>query len=183
MVRVKASAASARQTFHGCEPGYIADVCHGRCCRSATAPGGTLITIHPNEEAAIAAAGGHTTGGRLDPVDGRCPFQAGDTYLCGLHGTVAKPFGCIASPFTLNANGTLIIRNRYRLLRCYKDARPDGTQLPAYVAFRASLDLLFGGPEAARICEHLAGGGGDLWAEMLSDSYGMVVDNDAAKRH
>lgn len=182
MVMVKVSAASARQEFHGCEPDYIANVCHGRCCRSSTAPGGTLITIHPSEEAAVAAAGGTVTNGQLEPACGRCPFQDGSSWLCGLHGTPAKPFGCIASPFTLNRTGTLIIRNRYRLLRCYRDSRADGTQLPAYIAFRASLDLIFGATEAERLCAHLSAGGGDYFAWMPAESYRMLTDNDEAKR-
>jgi hypothetical protein len=98
--------------------------------------------------------------------------------LCGLHGTDVKPFGCIASPFTLNSNGTLIVRNRYKLLRCYSDGR----RLPAYVAFRASLDLILGHTEAARVCEHLAAGGGDCGASMPRANYLVLLENDTIKR-
>lgn len=184
-VQVKVSAASARQEFHGCEPDYIKDVCHGRCCRSpqSSTGTGTMITIHPSEEAAIAAQGGVVVDGLLQPREGEqvCPFQGAEDHLCGLHGTPAKPYGCIASPFTLNDNGTLIVRNRYRQLCCYKDTREDGTQLPAYVAFRASLDLIFGEDEAARVCAHLEAGGGDLVADMPARSFAMLTENDQIK--
>lgn len=177
MVAVKVSAASARLPFHGCEPDYIRDVCKAACCRSTTAPGGCLVTIHPTEEIRVRARGADVAGGFIVPVARRCPFQATDTNLCELHGTGEKPFGCIASPFTLNANGTLIVRNRYKLLRCYDD----GPRLPAFVAFRASLDLLFGLAEAARICLHLEAGGSDLRADMPAANHRMLIDNDAAK--
>lgn len=95
------------------------------------------------------ARGQRVVEGRLVTPAKRCPFQT-DANLCGIHFTPDKPFGCIASPFTLNANNTLIVRNRYRLLRCYKD----GTA-PAYKAFAASLTLLFGEAEAARRATYL----------------------------
>jgi hypothetical protein len=180
-MRVKISAAQARQRFHGCAPDYIRDVCHGACCRSSTAPTGIMVTIHPTEEAAITARGARVDHGLLQPRDGerRCPFQTGE-HLCGLHGTPDKPFGCIASPFTLNRAGTLIVRNRYRLLKCYKDDR-DGPAPPAYQAFRSSLNLIFGDDEAQRITDHLDDGGGDLYAAMPVESYRRLRDNDAIK--
>jgi len=176
-VVVRVSAAMLRQQFHECEPGYIASVCHGACCQSSGRAGGTLITIHPQEEAAIALRGGVVREGILQPQAGKCPFKQGDG-LCGLHGTVDKPFGCIASPFTLNTKGTLIVRNRYRCLRCYK-AEPC---LPAYKTFRASLNLLFGDAEAERIVAHLEAGGGDLDTQMPSGHYQILRDNDEVKK-
>jgi len=177
-VTVKVSAKNARLPFNGCDPAYIRDVCHASCCQSSTSPTGTMITIHPSEQATIEARGGVVVDGLLQPRPGekRCPFKT-DEHLCGLHFTPDKPFGCIASPFTLNKNNTLIVRNRYRLLKCYDD----GKKIPAYQAFRASLDLIFGTDEAARICEHLDSGGGDLMATMRREQYQMLVDNDAIK--
>lgn len=122
----------------------------------------------------IRARGGRVVGGLLRPVPGerRCPFKADDN-LCGLHGTAAKPFGCIASPFTLTSRDTLIVRNRYRLLRCYRDDR-DGTARPAYHAFAASLVLLFGRAGAARLTAHLDAGGGDIAMPMPRRAYDML---------
>jgi hypothetical protein len=97
--------------------------------------------------------------------------------MCGLHGTSDKPFGCIASPFTLNANDTMIVRNRYRALKCFK---AEGA-IEAYKAHAGSLRRIFGEEEAARITAHLDAGGGDLEATMPHQSYRMLHDNDAAK--
>lgn len=180
LVEVKVSAAMARQEFNGCELEYIRNVCHATCCESSTAPNGTVITIHPSEAATIRGLGGKIRAGLLLPRPGerKCPFKEEESHLCGLHGSTAKPFGCIASPFTLTKKGTLIVRNRYRLLKCYKDGR----KLPAYVAFRASLDLIFGRREAQRIADHLDAGGGDLFARMPERSYLMLLQNDQIKR-
>lgn len=178
LMTVKVSAKMARLPFNGCDPEYIARVCRARCCESSTAPGGTLITIHASEQAAIEAAGGRVVNGMLsaNPQTKKCPFKTA-ADLCGLHFTDHKPLGCIVSPFTLNANGTLIVRNRYKLLKCYDQ----GPRLPAYHAFRSGLDLIFGPAEAARVCAHLDAGGGDLTAAMPARNYHMLRDNDAAK--
>jgi hypothetical protein len=178
---VKISAAMMRQRFHGCTPEFIKDVCQGRCCRSpgAVTGTGTLITIHPSEVGRVTRAGGTVREGLLVPREGerQCPFQDGD-YLCGLHNTPAKPFGCIASPFTLNEHDTLIVRNRYRMLPCYN------TELsrPAYEAFYASLILIFGGETAFQITLHLSQGGGDQAVLMPERSYRMLKENDGIKK-
>jgi hypothetical protein len=179
-VSVKVSAASARQRFHGCELNYIRNVCKGACCRSSTAAGGTLVTIHPSEQAAVEAAGAKVQNGMIVSVRKRCPFQEKTTELCGVHDTPAKPFGCIASPFTLNSSGTLIVRNRYRSLKCFKDDR-DGPAPPAYRAFRASLDIIFGADTAQRLVDHLDSGGGDIVLPALGDAHRKLIDNDRAK--
>lgn len=175
---VKISAKSARQAFNGCDPDYIRNVCHAKCCESSTSPTGTMITVHPSEQAAIEALGGVVVNGLLQPKAGckKCPFKTGDN-LCGIHFTGSKPFGCIASPFTLNANDTMIVRNRYRLLKCYNDGR----KIPAYKSFRASLDLIFGQAEAERICKHLDAGGGDITAKVSERNYAMLKENDEIK--
>jgi len=170
----------ARQPFHGCDPDFIRNVCHAACCRSSVAPSGIIVAVLPQEHGELEARGAIVTDGLLGPAPGtrRCPFQHGATHLCGLHNTTAKPFGCIASPFTLNKHRTLIVRNRYRLLKCY---RHPARQLPAYVAFRASLVLLFGTAEAARITGYLDDGGGDLEAQMPIEIVGWLESLDNAK--
>lgn len=140
-VPVRLSRASLLLRFHGCTPEYIRDVCHGRCCRSSSDPSGVSIAVLPGEAPALRTRGATVSQGYLQPSCGRCPFQ-GSEGLCGLHTTPDKPFGCIASPFVLTSRDTLIVRNRYKLLKCHRDWKDQG--LPAYVAFRASLDLLFG---------------------------------------
>lgn len=178
-VPVKISAASARQPFNGCAPAFIRDICHGRCCDAPTRPTGTMITIHPSEEDRIGKRGGVVRNGLLMPREGerRCPFKTED-HLCSLHFTPDKPFGCIASPFTLNKNNTLIVRNRYRLLPCYKVGR----MIPAYRAFSASLMLIFGTDGAKRITAHLDAGGGDLIVPIPTTIHAMLTENDAIKK-
>lgn len=175
-VNVKVSAAMLRTPFVECEPNYITNKCHSSCCQSSTKKDGTLITIHPSEEERIKARGGIVVNGLLQAVNGKCPFKGGN-HLCQLHFTPDKPFGCIASPFTLNKNGTLIVRNRYKMLKCFRD----GGDVPAYVNFRPSLDLIFGKNEADRICKALDEGTGDFYAKMPKEAYSILMDNDDIK--
>jgi hypothetical protein len=137
-----------------------------------------MITIHPSEIPTIEALGGMVKGGLLQPRAGehKCPFKT-TADLCGLHETPDKPFGCIASPFTLNAKNTLIVRNRYRLLKCYNDGR----KIPAYLAFNASLRLIFGVDLAADITAHFDNNGGDIVVDMPYHSYMMLTENDDIK--
>lgn len=197
-VRIVVSVASAWQRFHGCTPEYIRDVCHGRCCDAPSRPGGTMVTIHRSEREAIEARGGEVRDGLLvTTATGRCTFKDA-AGLCGLHFTEDKPFGCIASPFTLSPGGrTLVVRNRYRSLVCYTATsarRGDDVTafLPAYVAFRASLDLILGADVAAWLCDTLdalgdakapgyAGPEG-LFVDVPRRTYEMLAENDATKR-
>lgn len=177
-IKVKISARMAKLKFNGCDPDYIRNVCHASCCQSSTSPTGTMITINPFEEDKIKAIGGVVIDGLLQPRSGEkvCPFKTKD-HLCSLHFTENKPFGCIASPFTLNNNNTLIVRNRYRLLKCYDD----GNKIPAYKAFRASLDLIFGKEEAERICASLDKSDDDVTAYIKPDIFDILVVNDEIK--
>lgn len=130
-----------------------------------------MVAVTPDEAKALTSKYSvQVQDGLISPVDKKCPFQSAESFLCNLHGTSDKPSGCIASPFTLNSNDTLIIRNRYKLLKCFRA----GPRLPAYVAFRASLDLLFGLEEADKICNRLANGSGDFYAPMIGRHYDMI---------
>lgn len=171
---VTLSARSLRQRFNGCDPDYIATTCHAACCKAPTHPTGCRVAITTKDEAGVRARGATVTDGYLDPRPGTrgCPFQDRDTWLCSLHHTPDKPFGCIASPFVLTVRDTLVVRNRYRMLRCYDD----GKRQPAYLAFRASLELLFG-DTAAGIVAHMDAGGGDIEVAMLLDSYTLLAEN------
>ena len=119
-------------------------------------------------------------GGFLQPKPGGrgCPFKVDG--LCGLHFTPDKPFGCIASPFTLNKNDTLIVRNRYKMLPCY---RGPAAKEPAYKAFASSLELLFGVDEAQIISLLLDKGSGDIETVIPLENYKRLKDNDEAKHH
>jgi hypothetical protein len=158
----------------------IRDVCYAACCGNTTVPEGCTVSIHASEQDAIEARGAVVEHGLIKPPAGShgCPFQDCSTHLCNLHFTADKPFGCRASPFTLNRGNTLIVRQRYTRLKCFRDWR----KLPAYVAFRASLDLILGVQQAASVCEHLASGGGDVTCMIEPLIYQILKDNDRVKR-
>jgi hypothetical protein len=189
LVPVRISVASMWQQFNGCEPDYIRDVCHSRCCDAPSRPSGTMVTIHRTETDRIVARGGVVADGLLVTPDRRCTFKDGN-HLCSLHHTPDKPFGCIASPFTLNKSDCLIVRNRYRSLICYRPhdgSRGEG--LPAFQAFRASLDLIFGRDEAETMCNWLSRHGNEIvgWASpvtwsMPRESYDILKENDEVKK-
>ena len=140
------------QEFHPCTPDFIREVCHASCCRSSSDPSGIAVVVAPDEYGDLEARGAvidHDTG-RIQPVNRRCPFQGiGD--LCVLHTAGRKPRGCVISPFTFNEQNTLIVRNRYRMLKCFN--APGA--VPVYVAHRSSLDMLFGryADDLVRACE------------------------------
>ncbi len=172
-VEIKISAKSLRARFNGCEPDYIATVCHGACCRSSK--GNALVAVHADEQQHIESRGCTVTNGMIDAGE-KCPFQT-ESHLCGIH-EAGKPFGCTVSPFKINKNGTLIIRHRYYVLKCFND----GKRIPAYVAFRASLVALFGEQETERIAAHLEKGGDDMNATMSRSRYEWAQENDSARQ-
>jgi hypothetical protein len=65
--------------------------------------------------------------------------------MCRLHDSPDKPTGCIISPFTINNGDTLIVRNRYRRLPCFK---AEGA-IPVHRAHHQSLVTMFGETQAA----------------------------------
>jgi hypothetical protein len=65
--------------------------------------------------------------------------------MCKLHESPDKPTGCIISPFTINKSDTLIVRNRYRRLPCFKAAGA----IPVHRAHHQSLVTMFGETQAA----------------------------------
>jgi Fe-S-cluster containining protein len=164
LVRVRVSSRWLKLRWHGYEPDYIQNVCKGACCRSSTGPAQVYVTEAESRRL-------HVDRGEdgMIPCTGRCPLQEA-TNLCRAH--PRKPFGCTASPFTVNKNGTLVCRHRYVSLKCYEDGPHPR---PAYIAFRDALVAIFGVRETDRIAAHLASGGGDLEADMPRSSYDALV--------
>ncbi len=167
VVPVRVSAKSVRLLFEGCSSSFIRGVCKGACCCLKSLLSGPVIKVEEDQRKPLAKLGAKFDDGVMRTVNARCLFHDGCAGFCSVHLLGIKPRSCIQSPFTLNDNDTLIVRNRYKLLCCY---RVEGA-VPVYVAFRASLDLLFGGHEAERICIHMQGGGRDLIAYMLEGCY------------
>lgn len=138
---VRVNIPALQQRFRPCDPDFIRDVCHGACCRSTTDPTGIAVVVTPAEAVRLRRRGADVDDetGRIVPQNRRCPFQAADTFLCTVHAD-DEPMGCAISPFTINPTNTLIVRNRYRLLKCYNG--PDA--IPVAHAHRRSLEMIFG---------------------------------------
>ena len=193
---VKLSAKMMKLKFMPCEPWYIEQYCHGSCCRSSVHKDGISVVIHKNDRANYVQGlkyvvdeykGEPVLDGFLMAKSKRCPFQE-KLGLCKIH--PKKPFGCITSPFTLNHNDTLIVRNRYKLLKCFRDAKKqdvwskvnDTLPKSAYENFYPSLQELFGMMTARRIYEHFDKNGDDMTMSMDDSTYQMLKDNDNARR-
>lgn len=137
--------------FQGCDPEYIRTTCHGRCCHIKSHPQGTVVRVERDQQAVLVLRGAVFNEHDVMLTRNRkCMFHT-DAGLCALHGTGDKPRSCIQSPFMLTKNDTLIVRNRYKHLICFK-AEP---RLPAYKAFASSLVLLFGDAAARAITKQL----------------------------
>ncbi|MCL1932352.1 MAG: hypothetical protein FWF53_00860 [Candidatus Azobacteroides sp.] len=172
LIKVKVSGKWIRHKFM-CSVDYIKNVCHGSCC---TGSNRVLVSLLPNE-ADYQQSKGFSVKNNLLQADfktGKCPHidKAG---FCALHGTSNKPFGCIASPFTLNSANTLIIRNRYNMMKCH------GTGDYAFRVFRSSLNLIFGENEAQRICDYYESNDGDLEAWVPRENYNKLTFLDSIK--
>jgi hypothetical protein len=149
MTRIKVNIAAMQQRFHACTPEFIRDVCQARCCRSSTDPTGIAVVVTPREaiELRVLGATVDVESGRVEPVNRRCPFQSTTSHMCELHTTPHKPLGCIISPFTINNSNTLIVRNRYRRLPCFK---AEGS-VPVYEAHAQSLVAMFGREQSEKL--------------------------------
>lgn len=171
-VSIKVSSKMMRQMFKPCTAEYINANCLGRCCQGTEE---IKVTIHPTEKTKFEQLGAQIDGEFIAADErGLCPFKD-DNGLCKIHAD--KPMGCRFSPFTLNPNNTLIVRNRYRCLKCYGGEE----SIPAYKAHEWSLCQVLGDKEAQRIINHLDSGGGDITAKMPCKNYAIMRDNDAAK--
>lgn len=187
-VVVRVSRASMRQPFHGCDAAFIASTCHARCCRTTVHPYGVLCVVQPGDEARriVERGGVLDADGLIVPKPGRkgCSFADGQG-LCTLHGPAQvsrgfgdKPFGCSASPFTLTKRDALVVRNRYRLLPCY---RAVGAAM-ACRSFRGSLVVLFGEVTADAICRDAESGSAGFFEAVMprASYYALVHKRDAS---
>ncbi len=172
-IKIKVSCDSLKQKFQICEVNYIKNVCRGRCCQGT---GKIMVTVHDTEKEYYKNLGVIIVNNFIQPdkTTGLCPFK-NLNGLCNIH--LNKPFGCKVSPFTLNSNGTLIIRNRYRLLKCYN------TQLsvPAYKAHGRSLKQIFGNKITAKIIDSVKQNDKFYYVEINFSIYKILLENDMVK--
>ena len=145
-VAIRVSVKSCRQLFQGCSLDYLLNVCKGRCCGFGTVP---LLPA----EVKMLKAKVDGEGFLINPGK-RCTYQL-DNGLCSLHDEGLKPISCCLSPFTLNSNDTLVIKNRNRLFSCYQDKWV--AVIPAYKAYASSLEIMFGVSGRERITGRLDG--------------------------
>jgi hypothetical protein len=171
------SAAMTKLPFHGCEKNYIRETCKGICCHSSVSPSGIIVSVLPEEEKVLTEQGAEIVNGQIQAVDKRCPFKLKGSELCALHDKGLKPFGCRVSPFSLNKTGTLIIRNRYRLMRCYNA----GPKIPAYIAFAQSLITLIGGRHYGILKMYLDNGGGNMMFTVSKELINKLRLNETLK--
>ena len=172
LIKVKISGKWIKHKFM-CSADYIKDVCHGSCC---TGSNKVLVSLLP-DEADYQLSKGYSVENNLlqaDKKTGKCP-HINKIGFCALHGSPNKPFGCIASPFTLNNANTLIIRNRYSLMKCH------GSGDYAFRVFRSSLNLIFGEKEAERICNYYESNEGDLESWIPRENYEKLTYLDNLK--
>lgn len=174
-VFVKVSANSARLNFLPCGPECIEKGCTAKCCDAPTHPDGIRVYVDNKEAKAIRALGVTVKDNFIKPRAGErlCPFKTAD-HLCGLFDSPDRPFGCVVSPFMLNKRGTLIIRNRYKLLPCYDPHRGR----PAYEVFRSSLVAIFGKQLTRDLCRHLDSGRGDLILTVKKSIYAKLAGRE-----
>lgn len=142
---INVSVAMMHQQFHPCSISFIKNVCKGYCCEGTT--GLSIPVVEGEEQDRIESLGATIQDGLMYPDErGLCPFKNNDG-LCAINDK--KPFSCTVSPFSLNKTDTLIVRNRYRMLLCYKCEN----SMPAYLAHRWSLVSIFGEEETRSLIE------------------------------
>lgn len=160
--------------WHKCEPSFITENCNGKCCGSSK--GGTFISLLNNEIALFKRYGANIENNVAKESGlNKCIFKD-NNGLCRLHNKQDKPFGCIASPFTLNKKDTLIIRHRYIHLPCFNG------NYYAYNVFKNSLILLFGLQTTDKIIVDCKNRITNKKYEMHSDIYNNLKFLDKIKR-
>ena len=153
----------------------------GECDRLRTNKFQESIAIHKKMGLgpSVEKLGGKVIDGWLQPRKDEtlCPFK-NDYHLCSLHHTPFKPMGCIISPFMLNKNDTLVVRNWYKFLKCYD--KKDGQ--PAYKTFKTSLITLFGAELTTLLTKHLNKRGGNMTLEMTEEVYRILKQREVSLR-
>lgn len=180
MRTIKVSYKSLIQQFHPCNKEFIKNVCHGACCEMHSGDNKTHIPVLTGEENGlkkyrpeIEVKNGILSTGT------RCIFQDQEG-LCAIHDKSEYPFACRVVPFALNKNNVLIIRNRWRLMKCF---RVKEGKVPAYKAFRFNLEAIFDKEELGRIIKYIEIEKRDCEAFITGEVYKrMKEENGILKR-
>jgi hypothetical protein len=137
-----------------------------------------LVTISESEQYKLSKYGVKVVDNLLQPKDGHtgCPFKIDS--LCSIHNSNDKPIGCILSPFALNKNNTLIIRNRYKNFKCFK---AEGS-VEVYKAFPKSLEMIFGRTLLDEIIVKVNNCKDNFEVEISPLIYELLVENESLKK-
>lgn len=176
--KIKISVASMKLMFHPCDVDFIRNVCHAHCCDSTQNNNKMLVTISASEQHKLNKYDVKVVDNLLQPKDNHtgCPFKT--NYLCDLHSSSDKPVGCILSPFALNKNKTLIIRNRYKNFKCFKAKG----SVEVYKAFPKSLEMIFGRTLLDDIIIRLNGSEDNFEVEISPLIYELLIENENLKK-
>ena len=158
------------QKLFNCTQEFIKSTCKGMCCEGGKK---ILVSVLPEEEHLHSACG--VVDGKLKAAEkGKCPYKA-ESGLCNVHGTPSKPLGCLVSPSTINKKGTLVVRHRYIMMKCY------GQGEPAYKTFKSSLVALFGEEETSKIITAIEEGKEEVTAHIDDGLYDKLRYLDGIK--
>jgi len=140
-----------------------------------SSPQGTLVFVEDTQREGIRKAGGKFDKRGIIKTNKlkQCRFQHKDGF-CELHAPGLKPLSCFISPFMLNKNDTLLIRNRYKLLKCYNA----GAKLPAYKAFRSGIESMFGYSRAKKFIDKVMTEKSDFYYEIEDWIYNLMKNID-----
>ena len=138
-----------------------------------------MITVLDDEVAVMEALGVKVEKGFMNiPEGSRCIFHKEDG-LCGINND--KPFGCRVSPFSLTSRDVLIVRNRFRMMGCFKQA---GEKIPVYKAHPFALKTIFGDEGYAELVRKLETQCEGKFIPLLVEDavYKKLKANDAHKK-
>jgi hypothetical protein len=171
--KIKISGQWLKHLFN-CTHENIINNCHGHCCEGSNK---IVISLLPDEEKEHTLQEYIVKNGLLqpDPITKKCPHKA-KSGLCTVHNTSLKPFGCTASPFTLNKSNTPIIRYRYSRMKCH------GIGLPAYITFKRSLDLILGIENTQTVSNHLSNSNNDIFINISTNIFSKLKYLDSLKQ-
>jgi len=176
MVECSISVKTFKNTWHGCDPGWICsdDGCAGKCCQ----PGGkgATVVVTDDEAKRLRKRGIAIKNGAIDLGDGRyCPCQDEDG-LCKLHKTGDKPLTCVTEPLKVLSNGTIVVRDRFFLLKCFKVGG-----MPGYKAWEGAFKRLFGDSQTKRIQKEIEAGADKVTAKMDAKLFETMVGLDSRR--
>jgi hypothetical protein len=164
MIEVRINANEMKMLVNPCTVEFISKICFARCCSyNAFSLGHALIMPLENEIEYFKKFSNSKRAvydeklGIIRLESKKCIAQNCNTFLCNLHNTGNKPFGCRIMPLTLK-NGYIRIRGFIRSYYCQKHNFINVERVPFYIGFRQSMVAVFGEKETDRIIKEIESG-------------------------